>query len=142
MLRRYVVYITHWTKLPRGEQISKELLKTIESSTISIIIFSENYALSAWYFDELAKIVECKKNGQLVWPIFYIVEPLEIRNQKGKFGESLPKHEEKFKDDNKVQRWREALHEMTSISDSHYNNRYLFSEYTCFFTSFNGLNLC
>ena len=109
---------------------------------ISIIVFSENYVSSAWCLDELAKIVECKKNGRLVRPIFYKVEPSEICNQKGKFGEALAKHEEKFKDDKKVQRWREALHEMTSISRSHYNNRYLFSEYTCFFTSFNGLNLC
>ena len=48
--------------LPRREQISAQLLKTIESSTISIVVFSENYASSTWCLDELAKIVECKKN--------------------------------------------------------------------------------
>ena len=32
--------------LPKGEEISGELLKTIENSTISIIVFSENYASS------------------------------------------------------------------------------------------------
>ena len=48
--------------LPRGEQISAQLLKTIERSTISIVVFSENYASSTWCLDELAKIVECKKN--------------------------------------------------------------------------------
>ena len=46
--------------LPRGEQISAQLLKTIESSTISIVVFSKNYASFAWCLDELAKIVECK----------------------------------------------------------------------------------
>ena len=50
-------------KLPRGEQISDELLKTIESSMISIIVFSKNYASSSWCLDELVKILECKKNG-------------------------------------------------------------------------------
>ena len=87
--------------LPRGEQISTQLLKTIESSTISIVVFSENYAFSAWCLDELAKIVECKKNDQLVRPVFYNVDPSEFRNQKGKFGEALAEHE-KVKDNNKV----------------------------------------
>jgi hypothetical protein len=110
--------------LPKGEQISVEHLKTIESSTVSIIIFSDNYASSAWCLDELAKIVECKKNGdQLVRPVFYKVDPSTVRNQKGKFGEALVKHEEKFKDDKKVQRWREALYEASSIVGWHYKNK-------------------
>ena len=48
--------------LQRGEEISVELLKTIESSKILIIIFSQNYASSIWCFDELIKILEYKKN--------------------------------------------------------------------------------
>ena len=35
-------------KLPMGEKISIELLKTIENSTILIIVFSENYASFTW----------------------------------------------------------------------------------------------
>ena len=66
-------------KLPRGAKISTQLFKTIEKSTMSIIIFSENYASSTWCLDELAKIVECKKNGQLMIPVFYKVNPSEIR---------------------------------------------------------------
>ena len=61
-------------KLLRGEKISTELLKTIENSIISIIVFSKNYASSTWCLDELAKIIECKKNDQLVQPIFYKVD--------------------------------------------------------------------
>ena len=115
-------------KLPRGEQISDELLKTIESSMILVIIFSENYASSSWCLDELVKILECKKkNGQLVRPIFYNVDPSEVRNPKGMFKEALAKHAKKFKDGNKVQRWREALHEAANLSGWPYKNRYLFS---------------
>ncbi|KAL0006208.1 hypothetical protein SO802_013769 [Lithocarpus litseifolius] len=108
--------------LPRGEQNSAQLLKTIESSMISIIIFSENYVFSTWCLDELVKIVECKKNGQLVRPVFYNVDPSEVRNQKGKFGEVFAKHEEKFKDNRKVQSWREALYEVANISSWHYKH--------------------
>ena len=87
----------------RGEEISAGLLKIIESSRISIIVFSENYSSSTWCLDELAKIVERRKNGQLVRLVFYNVDPSKVRNQKGKFGEALSKHQEKLKDNKKVQ---------------------------------------
>ena len=112
-----------------GEQISTELFKTIESSMISIIVFSENYAFSTQCLDELFKILECKKNNQLVQPVFYKVDPSEIRNQKGKFGEALAKHEEKFKDAEKVQRWRNALYEVANISGWHYKLKYVSTDY-------------
>ncbi|KAF3950740.1 hypothetical protein CMV_023543 [Castanea mollissima] len=108
--------------LPREEQIFAQIFKTIESSMISIIVFSENYASSTWCLDELVKIIECKKNGQLMRPIFYNVDPSEVRNQKGKFGEALAKHEEKFKDNRKVQSWRKALYEAANISGWHYKH--------------------
>ncbi|KAF3943766.1 hypothetical protein CMV_029705 [Castanea mollissima] len=107
--------------LQRGEEISVGLLKVIESSRISIIVFSENYASSKWCMDELAKIVECKKKDQLVLPVFYNIDPSEVRNQEGKFGEALSKHEEKLKD-YKVQSWREALFEAANISGWHYKH--------------------
>ncbi|XP_075637609.1 disease resistance protein Roq1-like [Castanea sativa] len=108
--------------LPRGEEISVELLKTIENSATSIIVFSENYAFSTWCLDELAKIVECRKKNQSVRPVFYKVDPSEIRKQKGKFGKALTMHEEKINDNKKVQRWREALHEAAGLSGWDYEN--------------------
>ena len=111
--------------LQRGEEISAGLIKIIESSRISIIVFFENYASSTWCLDELAKIVECKKNDQLVRPVFYNIDPSEVRNQKGKFGEALSKHEEKIKDNKKLHSWREALHEAANISGWHYKHEYV-----------------
>ncbi|KAL4637120.1 hypothetical protein ACB092_03G057800 [Castanea dentata] len=102
--------------LLRGEKISVELLKTIENSTMSIIVFSEKYASSTWCLEELAKIVECKTNKQLVRPIFYKIDPSEVRKQEGKFGEALTMHEEKFNDKKKIQRWRKALCEAANLS--------------------------
>ena len=117
--------------LPKGEEISGELLKTIENSTISIIVFSENYASSTWCLEELAKIVECRENKQLVRPVFYKVDPSEVRKQKGKYGEALTMHEEKFIDKKKIQRWREALCEAANLSGWDSKNRYLLSDYSC-----------
>ena len=43
----------------------------------------------------------------MMLPVFYKVDPSEVRDQKGKFGEVLAKHVEKFKNNmKKVQRWR------------------------------------
>ncbi|KAL7208400.1 hypothetical protein ACSBR1_030203 [Camellia fascicularis] len=71
-------------ELPRGREISLELLKSIEGSKISIVVFSRNYASSRWCLDELVKIIECKKTlGQLLVPIFYDVDPSDVRHQTG-----------------------------------------------------------
>uniref|UniRef100_A0A2N9FN27 ADP-ribosyl cyclase/cyclic ADP-ribose hydrolase n=1 Tax=Fagus sylvatica TaxID=28930 RepID=A0A2N9FN27_FAGSY len=54
-------------ELERGESISFELLRAIEESKISVIVFSRNYASSSWCLDELVKIMECRrmKRGSL-----------------------------------------------------------------------------
>jgi hypothetical protein len=44
--------------LRRGEEISPSLVKAIEDSMLSVIIFSQNYASSKWCLDELLKILE------------------------------------------------------------------------------------
>ena len=86
-------------KLPRGEEISEELIQAIKNSSILVIVFSENYAESKWCLDELAEIVECREKDWEVQihPVFYNVDPSEIRNQKGNFGIALANHEKKFK---------------------------------------------
>ena len=121
--------------LQKGEEISRGLLKVIESSKISIVVFSKNYASSKWCLDELVKIVKCKKKDQLVLPVFYNIDPSEVRHQKGKFGEALSKHEEKLKD-YKVQSWREALFEAANISGWHYKQKYVFNDNYCTFYEF------
>ena len=112
--------------LRRGEKISAELINAIKSSMISIIIFSQNYASSTWCLEELTEIIECKKNGQRVLPVFYKVDPSEVRRHKGIFGSALTTHEKKFENNReKVLRWREALHEAANLSGWHYEDRYV-----------------
>ncbi|RVW60087.1 TMV resistance protein N [Vitis vinifera] len=94
-------------QLRRGENIAPELLKAIEESRYSIVVFSKTYADSKWCLDELAKIMECRQEyGQIVLPIFYHVDPSDVRKQTGSFEEAFTKYEENWK--NKVQRRREA----------------------------------
>ena len=114
--------------LPRGEEISEKLIKAIKNSSILVIVFSENYAESKWCLDELAEIVECRENDQEVQirPIFYNVDPSEIRNQNGNFGIALANHEKKFKNNKgKVKRWRDALRKAANFTGWHYMKGYV-----------------
>ncbi|KAL5555279.1 hypothetical protein UlMin_037515 [Ulmus minor] len=105
-------------QMERGRYISSQLLQAIENSTCSIIIFSENYASSTWCLDELVKILDCMKNkGQFVIPIFYHVDPSDVRKQTGIFGSAFARHEENLRDDKKrVQSWRDALTKITGVA--------------------------
>ncbi|XP_030962291.1 TMV resistance protein N-like [Quercus lobata] len=115
--------------LQKGEEISMELVKAIESSRISIVVFSKSFASSTWCLNELVKIFECRSNGQRVLPIFYKVDPSEIRKQVGDYGIALAEHEEKFKDDiEKVKRWRKTLKEAANLNGFHYDDSYTESE--------------
>jgi hypothetical protein len=113
-------------KLRSGEEISPALLTAIEQSAISIIVFSKNYASSRWCLNELMKILECrKKMGQQVLPLFYHVDPSEVRNQTNSVGEAFAKLEERFQDDHmKVQRWKTALSQVANLSGMLLGNRY------------------
>ncbi|XP_042961071.1 disease resistance protein RPV1-like isoform X3 [Carya illinoinensis] len=100
--------------LERGEEISPVLCKAIEESIISIIVLSKNYAESRWCLDELLKILDCNKT--IVLPIFYHVDPSEVRHQKGIFGKSFDKLGDKLKDNAKMLKWKEALKRVADLS--------------------------
>ncbi|XP_061361193.1 disease resistance protein RPV1-like [Gastrolobium bilobum] len=112
-------------KLERGDEISSSLLRAIEGSFISLIIFSKDYASSHWCLEELVKIVECReKYGQIVVPVFYKAEPTDVRHQKGSYENALAEHEKKY-NSTRVQIWRRALNEsanLSGIKSSHFRD--------------------
>ena len=112
-------------KLRKGEEISPALLTAIEESIFSIVILSKNYATSKWCLDELVKILECKSNGQIVYPIFYDVGTSEVHNQEGNFRVALANHERTLKPNlkEKVQIWKSALTKVANLSGRDSKNR-------------------
>ncbi|XP_057990071.1 disease resistance protein RUN1-like [Hevea brasiliensis] len=105
-------------ELRKGEEISSELSKIIRESSISIVIFSENYADSSWCLDELVQILKCKeKSGQIVLPVFYKVDPTEVQKLTGNFRKAfaIAMHGEKGTSQ-KVDNWKRALKEVSNLS--------------------------
>ncbi|XP_057441162.1 uncharacterized protein LOC130733104 isoform X2 [Lotus japonicus] len=95
-------------RLQIGDSISNVITAAIENSKLSIIIFSQNFADSTWCLDELVKILECRENkNQLIWPIFYKVDPSDVRHQRNSYKKAMIKQKTKFnKDPEKVNIWR------------------------------------
>ncbi|KAL2472160.1 disease resistance protein (TIR-NBS-LRR class) [Abeliophyllum distichum] len=105
-------------ELKRGRFISPELINAIESSKVALVIFSQNYADSSWCLDEIVKIVDCNKNlGQKIYPVFYYVDPSEVRKQKGNYAIAFEKYEKDPSVDKKrIEGWRNALKDAASVS--------------------------
>ncbi|VVA41707.1 PREDICTED: TMV resistance, partial [Prunus dulcis] len=101
--------------LERGTSISPELLCAIEESQLAIIVLSPNYASSTWCLDELTKVVECMEARDTILPIFYGVDPSQVRNQTGSFAEAFTEHKEKLITKKKVEQWKADLTKVANL---------------------------
>ncbi|XP_050242699.1 disease resistance protein TAO1-like isoform X2 [Quercus robur] len=103
--------------LERGRFISEELVKAIQESKFAIVILSKNYAFSTWCLDELEHIVRCvEETGLVVVPIFYHVNPSDVRKQTGTFAEAFDAHKKRALDEHKMKTWRTALGVVADLS--------------------------
>lgn len=99
-------------EIEKGENIELELKKAIEQSRISVIVLSKDYASSSWCLDELVKILDRRKKfGHVIVPIFYGIEPSQVRNQIGSLAEAFARQEDGLK----VERWTQALTEVADL---------------------------
>ncbi|KAG6628008.1 hypothetical protein CIPAW_15G169800 [Carya illinoinensis] len=126
LTRRGILTYLDEDELRRGDEISPALLQAIEGSRIFIIVLSKNYASSTWCLDELLKILDQYKKSkqQMVLPVFYHVDPSNVRHQRESFEEALAKHAKKLNLDMKLQLWKAALQEVANLSGYHLRNGY------------------
>ncbi|KAF3785327.1 Disease resistance-like protein [Nymphaea thermarum] len=112
--------------LHKGLRI-EEILEAISRSKVLVPIFSQRYAESKWCLREVAKMVEsCHHGGQerLIIPIFFDVNPADVRHQSGPFGSAFQKHETKSWRDSfgEAEGWKQALRYVGGICGFHLKN--------------------
>ncbi|CAN1156628.1 Disease resistance protein L6 [Linum perenne] len=106
-----------------GEGIWPSLVEAIKDSKIYVPIFSETYAHSKWCLKELAEMIECQKQHKrhIILPIFYKVDPGDVRKQTGPYEEAFKQHRKNF-DDKTIQNWKDALKEVGQLKGWHVTN--------------------
>ncbi|CAN1245260.1 Disease resistance protein L6 [Linum grandiflorum] len=107
-------------ELQKGETIAPSLVQAITESKIYIPILSKSYASSKWCLQELAKMVECcrKGKGHIIFPVFYFMDPRDVRHQAGPYEEAFEQHSKKH-DAVIIQDWRIALQEVGQMKGWH-----------------------
>jgi len=119
LLSEHEVFLSSRWEDTRASFTSTSLLQAIKESEIAVIVLSIHYANSQWCLDELVNIMDCRSTtGKIVLPVFYDVDPSEVRHQKGKFGkafESLLNRISKEEEDKSL-KWRHALREVAALA--------------------------
>ncbi|KAL6331993.1 hypothetical protein AAG906_020347 [Vitis piasezkii] len=113
-------------ELEKGGDIASDLSRAIEESKIFIIIFSEHYADSKWCLNELVKIIDCMtKEESVVLPVFYHVDPRDVRNQGGSFKDAFLGHAKDADQEKKktIETWKNALKTAANLSGYHLQNQ-------------------
>jgi len=131
----------------KGNNIEKSLFEAIEKSKAAIVVLSPDYATSSFCLDELCHILKCTKGrGRFVWPIFYEVEPSNVRWLEESYGEAMAKHKaSNWYSEEKLQEWENALNQLANLSGTVYKWKtgyvcsYLFSFCWCLHYFYNTI---
>nr|XP_017233191.1 PREDICTED: TMV resistance protein N-like [Daucus carota subsp. sativus] len=86
----------------------RALVQAIKDSKSYIVVFSEDYASSRWCLDELVEIYNSYETmKRLVVPVYYNIDPSDVRHQTGSFKHAFVKHQSRSGADiDKVKKWR------------------------------------
>ncbi|GLJ10476.1 hypothetical protein SUGI_0128950 [Cryptomeria japonica] len=90
-----------------GDVIPAHIQDAMRSASIHIAILSPNYAESPWCLAELSFMLMTTKR---IVPIFYHVDPADLRWGKGIYAPAFSRHEEQRRySSKKVEEWKTAL---------------------------------
>ncbi|GKE44630.1 TMV resistance protein N-like protein, partial [Tanacetum coccineum] len=105
-------------EIDRGQDLKPEIEKAITESRAYIIVLSENYAKSKWCLNELVLILEQRRNfNDFVLPVFYQVDPLDVRNQQQSFAiETKDGAECSIWTKDNVSTWKASLTEVADLT--------------------------
>ncbi|CAI0393478.1 unnamed protein product [Linum tenue] len=124
LLRSKIRTFKHDEDLHEGEGIWPSLVEVMKESKVYVPILSENYAHSKWCLKELAEMVDCRRQdkGHIILPIFYKVDPRDVRKQSGAYEEAFKRHARNF-DGKTLQIWKDALKEVGELKGWHVTDK-------------------
>ncbi|XP_057813971.2 uncharacterized protein LOC131027886 [Cryptomeria japonica] len=97
-----------------GHSFPSTIANAIRSAAVHIAIFSKRYAQSPWCLAELVLMLESKAK---IIPVFYQVEPWELRYiEKGTYAGAFITYEKKSRYQEKHKEWKEALQSISFIA--------------------------
>ncbi|XP_031486913.1 disease resistance protein L6-like [Nymphaea colorata] len=102
-----------------GEKFGERLFKAIDESRYHVVILSKGYVDSKWCLKELAAMVvhmmestsRPSQHKKEIIPVFYYVEPSDVRHQRGPFEQSFKDHEVLYNPTD-VEEWRQAMNKI------------------------------
>ncbi|KAF3795030.1 Toll/interleukin-1 receptor-like protein [Nymphaea thermarum] len=88
--------------------------RVIEASRAFVVVLSKGYADSRSCLKELTEIMQ---SGRLILPIFYDVQPSDVRHERGPFEAAFRQHEKNNEiEKTVVKEWRDALRCMAEMA--------------------------
>ncbi|KAG0611550.1 hypothetical protein M758_7G148400, partial [Ceratodon purpureus] len=100
--------------LMKGNPALKSIDQALDAAKVHVAVVSKRYAESKYCLNELVAMM---RSGKPVIPVFYDVEPVDLRwVENGPFAEAFLKHKSKGRSQKKLQEWTDALRALADIT--------------------------
>ncbi|KAG0590524.1 hypothetical protein KC19_1G106000 [Ceratodon purpureus] len=100
--------------LMKGNPALKSIDQALDVAKVHVAVLSKRYAESKYCLNELVAMM---RSGKPVIPVFYDVEPVDLRwVENGPFAEAFLKHKSKGRTQKKLQEWTDALGALAGIT--------------------------
>lgn len=103
-------------ELEVGHEIPSEIKAAIQGSSVYVAIFSPHYVESHWCLNELDMIGE---SGKTIIPVFYNVEPSDLRVEskakEGAYAKAFHEKKQRYPIQT-IEKWKGALSHVSNIS--------------------------
>ncbi|KAG0622465.1 hypothetical protein M758_3G099400 [Ceratodon purpureus] len=100
--------------LMKGNPALKSIDQALDMAKVHVAVVSKRYAESKYCLNELVAMM---RTGKPVIPVFYDVEPMDLRwVENGPFAEAFEKHKTRGRTEKKMQEWRESLKALAELT--------------------------